>query len=498
MTNRHPRYILLALTMVILSLPALLSCNKDSDDDDNTYSYSTSQQTTLVTGFALQADADVLASLDSVHFTIDYDNGLIYNADSLPVGTDISGLKVTVQFLNSVSSAIFNITGATQQADTTIEYVSSMTKKLDFTGKTVLTVTSADETRTKDYEIKVLVHKINPDTLVWNQSWRRDLPGYDNQAIGHKVVKQGEVFRAMMYDGTNCRMLTATAPNQGVWENQTIALPFIPQVSSLTATDDALYVLDKDGVLYTSGDGTEWTSCGVVWHSLLGAYNDRVLGIIAGTDGYYHDEFPHTDGFTVTPVEDGFPVSHSSGMIETANDWTSSQQAMIVGGMDAQGSVLADVWGFDGANWGKINNVHSTALPAMTDATLFSYYTYQTLKGVRRYAPQQTWYVMGGRLADGSLNNKIYLSKTQGITWAVADSTIVQPGYMSDFYGAQAFIQFETLTPGAHQMPRQVQSLVTSWECPYIYLFGGYNAQGELLPYVWRGVYLRMTNYPVY
>ena len=167
MTNRHPLYILLALAMVTMSLPALLSCNKDKDEDDSTYSYSTSQQTTLVTGFALQADAEVLASLDSVHFTVDYDNGLIYNADSLPKGTDITELKVTVQFLNGVQSAVFSITGATVQPDTTITYTSSMSKTLDFTGKTVLTVTSSDGSQVKDYDVKVLVHKENPDTLVW-------------------------------------------------------------------------------------------------------------------------------------------------------------------------------------------------------------------------------------------------------------------------------------------------------------------------------------------
>ena len=188
---------LLAMAVALSSVLPMASC-RDKHNDDDEYSYSESTQTTLVKGFALQADAEVLASLDSVHFTIDYDNGLIYNADSLPVGTDISGLKVTVEFLNGVSSAIFKITGATQQADTTIEYTSSMTRKLDFTGKTVLTVTSSDQTQVKDYEVKVLVHKYNPDSLIWNQSWRRDLPGYRASAVAHKVVEQGGVFRAMM------------------------------------------------------------------------------------------------------------------------------------------------------------------------------------------------------------------------------------------------------------------------------------------------------------
>ena len=64
------------MAVMLLSLPALVACNHDDKDDDSVYSYSDSEQTTLVTGFSLQPDAEVLASLDSVHFTIDYDNGL--------------------------------------------------------------------------------------------------------------------------------------------------------------------------------------------------------------------------------------------------------------------------------------------------------------------------------------------------------------------------------------------------------------------------------------
>lgn len=498
MINKSLLYSLLAMAVALSSMFTFGSCKKDKDDDD-VYSYSTSTQTTLIQNFALQADAEVLANLDSVHFTIDYNNGLIYNADSLPVGTNITGLKVTVEFMNTVSSAIFTITGATEQADTTIEYTSSMTRKLDFSGETVLTVTSADGSQVKDYDIKVLVHKHNPDSLIWDQTWRRDLPGYRGSAIAHKVVKQGYVFRAMVYNGVECQMLKASAPNQGTWDKQTVALPFTPQVNTLTATDDALYILADDGVLYTSADGLNWTSCGVTWYSVLGVYDGRVLGIIAAADGYYHDEYPHVDGFESGLVEDGFPVSHASGMIVTDNGWTVSQQAMIVGGKDSQGNVLCDVWGYDGNNWGKINNIHSSVLPALTDATLFSYYTYKTLSGVRRYAPQQTWYVMGGKCADGTLNGKIYISSTQGVTWSEGDSIVAQASFMPKFYGAQAFVNEETLTPSAgYYMPRRVQAMVTSWQCPFIYLFGGYDDQDRLLPNVWRGVYNRMTNYPVY
>ncbi len=499
MTNRISRNILLVMALMLISLPTLMSCNKDKDDDDDIYTYSTSELTTLVQAFSLQADNNVLDNLDSVHFTIDYDNGLIYNADSLPLGTDISKLKVKVDFMNTVHSAVFKITGATRQADTTINYSSSMSTSLDFTGKTVFTVTSADASRVKDYEIKVLVHKMNPDSLMWPQSWRRDLPGYRYSAIGHKAVQQGDRYVILNYNGIESFLWTASTPNQATWNNQAVNLPFTPQIPSFTATDDALYLLATDGVLYTSADGLEWSSCGVTWHTILGSYENRILGIMHGADGYYHDEYPRTDDFNATPVEDGFPVEHSSNMIQTDNKWAVSQQSVIVGGIDSEGRLLRDVWGYDGNSWGKLNNVHSTALPALADATLFPYYTYKAQSGVRRYSRQLTWYLMGGRLADGKLNGTVYLSSTQGVTWTAGDSTIAQPGYMTKFYGAQAFVQNETLTiSGASHMPRRVKVAVDSWECPYIYLFGGYNDQGALLPYVWRGVYNRMTYYPVY
>lgn len=498
MIKRNPLYFFPVMAVLLLSLSVLVSCGKD-DDDDSTYSYSTSTQTTLVTGFALQENSDVLASLDSVHFTVDYDNGLIYNADSLPVGTDISALKVTVEFMNTVKSGVFTITGATVQADTTITYTTGMTKSLDFTGKTMFTVTSADETQVKDYEIKVLVHKVNPDSLAWPMSWRRDMPGYDAGAIAQKTVKQGDLYRTLAYNGMTCTLLTATAPNQGMWDSQTVNLPFTPAISSLVASDEKLYMLANDGALYSSPDGMEWTSCGVTWHSLLGVYDSRVLGVFAGGDAYYHDEYPRSEGFEASRVEDGFPVAHASDMLVTDNTWTVSQQAIIVGGIDSNGNLVKDVWGFDGNTWGKINNGHGTSLPGIVDATLFPYYTYRSLAGVRRYAPQQTWYLMGGKLSNGTLNDKIYLSTTQGITWTVGDSTIAQPTYMPKFYGAQAFVNSERLSASAASyLPRRIQSFDGTWECPFVYLFGGYNDQGALLPHVWRGVYIRMTNYPVF
>ena len=495
MTNRTTLYIILAVLVMLSSLPLLSSCNKD--DDNNTYSYSTSKQTTLIRAFALQADSKVLESLDSVKFTVDYDRGLIYNADSLPVGTDITKLKVVVEFLNTVNSAVFNISDATVQADTAINYTTSMTQTIDFTGKTILTVTSADGSQVKNYDVKVLVHQVEPNMLVWAQSWRRDLPGYDYDLQAFKAVEKGSLMYALTWNGSQCALLTASEPSQATWNKQMLSLPFTPRVKTLVATDESLYMLAMDGTLYTSTEGMEWTSCGVKWYSLLGAYSDRVLGIVSDGDDYIYDEFPRPEGYSTSVVDESFPVSHSSNMVVVQNDWSSAPQAMIVGGVASDGHVIKDTWGYDGHHWGKINNIHSDALPCVADATLFSYYTFKSLSGVRRYAQQSTWYLMGGRKTDGSLNGDIYLSNTQGITWFKGDSTITQSDFMPKFYGAQAFV-CEEMLQASRRMPSRVTAPITTWQCPFIYLYGGYNAEGVLLPNVWRGVYNRLTNDPVY
>ena len=40
MTNRTALYLILAMAVMLSSLPTLVSCNKNKDDDDDTFYYS--------------------------------------------------------------------------------------------------------------------------------------------------------------------------------------------------------------------------------------------------------------------------------------------------------------------------------------------------------------------------------------------------------------------------------------------------------------------------
>jgi hypothetical protein len=43
----------------------------------------------------------------------------------------------------------------------------------------------------------------------------------------------------------------------------------------------------------------------------------------------------------------------------------------------------------------------------------------------------------------------------------------------------------------------RVTEAITEWECPYIYLFGGVDANGTLFDTIWRGVINRYTFKPL-
>ncbi|MBR6489132.1 MAG: hypothetical protein IKT03_01210 [Muribaculaceae bacterium] len=491
-------YILLALAVAL----GLQSCNKDDDNSGTTsldYSvYSTSS--TLVSSFSLKANTKILNNLDSVKFTIDQDRGLIYNADSLPRGTRINALLVEVSCASTVSSREFVIKNGTLLGDTTITYSNSSTDSIDFTGDVTLRITSADKLYVRDYKVKINVHTQDVDTLTWDASRRRDLPNVTSVLKASKTVQQGDKFLCLVDDNGKYVLSQSEDPLAGTWPKTELSFPFVPNVNSFSATTDALYILDENGELYKSDDmGASWTDCGVAWHSLIGAYNDRVLGVKADGSAWQHDEYPQRADFVPETIDDAFPVEGMSPLVMASNEWTSDQQAMTMGGIMQDGSMSNVVWGYDGETWAPLSADATQVLPALRDAVLFPYYTMVKSTGVS-WVKRVTWMVMGGRLANGQLNTTCYISRNQCINWSEGENSIQQPSYMPAFYGAQVYAYNRTQSSGTHLMsynPGHVTP-VTEWECPYLYLFGGYNSTGAALNSVWEGVLTGLTFKPVF
>jgi len=481
----------------------LAACNKDSDSNsESAYTFSTSKSTVLVDDFSLQANDDVLDNLDSVFFTIDFDNRVIYNADSLPVGTDVSKLLVNILFMNTVKSAVFTITGGKVAGDATIDYTTSSTDSIDFTGDVKLTVTSYDATNVATYDVKVNVHQQEPDSIMWNRGWQSGLPGIGGRVLQSKAVLKDNTIWVWTDNVNDYQVLSKDAGiNGGVlqWEEVTTSsqLDFTAKVSTFAASEDALYVLDDEGKLYSSADGVEWTDCGVTWSTIIGGYEDVVLGLIGSGEELMWDMYPRET--EPTEIDDDFPITGMSQLMMADNGWSKTRQAMFVGGMTKDGGVSNDVWGFDGFQWTIISDDRYNNLPEVTDAVMFPYYTYYVKPSNFKATRQESWFMLGGIKADGSINKTVYISTDQGISWAVADDEYQLPATVPYSYKGQALVRWEDVTFSDLRVRRRNapdQPLV-SWETPFIYLFGGIT-NSEWIEVIHRGVLLRMWWDPLY
>lgn len=478
----------------------LMSCNKKDEPNSSTITdYSVySGATTLVSSFSLKANTKIMSNLDSVHFTIDQDRGLIYNADSLPRGTRINALLVELTCASNVSAREFIIKNGTRQQDTTITYSTSKSDSIDFTGDVTLRITSYDKQHVREYKVKVNVHKMEPDSILWNVSKRRDLPGVASTLKASKTVTLSGAFLCLVNDNGNY-VLSESLDPLGPWNNRAISFPFEPQVNSLTATFEDLYILDENGQLFKSSDkGENWTDCGVAWHCLIGAYENRVLGVKDDGGTWIQDEYPHSENFIPTLLSEDFPVSGMSQLVIADNEWTDNQQAMFMGGVLADGNYSNAVWGYDGMQWGQINEATGNQkLPALRDALFFPYYTY--VVPYNGFTPKKhvTWMVMGGVLNNGQINTVSYVSRNQGINWSVGEKGIQQPSHIPAFYGAQAYT-FSRVQPRTMSYNPGQTTAITEWDCPYIYLFGGYAAGDAPFNSIWEGVLMRLTFKPVF
>lgn len=483
----------------LLVLAVTASCNKKDEEEEEISYRSSSTSTVLVGGFNLVADDDVMENLDSVFFTIDAENYEIYNADSLPVGTNITALKVNLTFNSTVSEALFNITGASEHKDTSFVYSSTETE-IDFTGKVTVNVTSYDKSASRKYTIKVNVHKMEPDSLYWNKSLRRDLPGVGSEITSQKMVQTTKGFTHLSKTDGQLMLSVADKINSDSWNSHTISFPGDPQVETLVAAGDVLYILNDDGELFKSEDGDSWTDCGVMWTWILGSYGDKVLGVL-DDGGYKHDEYPRGEGFTPAELEDGFPYKENSMMVYADNPWGVSQQGVIAGGRLPNGNASDCIWGYDGTSWGQINDsYHTDVIPRLLSPVIFPYVSFNTNTSTLRVTQLPTWFLMGGKGTDGAINSKVFVSLDQGILWSESSSKADLPDYVKPFSGAQVFVVTEKLSRPADLAPRRAGAVrpVTEWDCPYVYIVGGKDKDGKVINSIWKIAFNRLTFIPIY
>ena len=121
------------------------------------------------------------------------------------------------------------------------------------------------------------------------------------------------------------------------------------------------------------------------------------------------------------------------------------------------------------------------------------------------------WLLVGGRKTDGTPNRTVYMSYDNGVNWISAVDYMQLPEYITSLiqadpivleHGMNANLQDAWKKMPARQaapwmIKHELNGYELSWQCPYIYLFGGRDGEGRLSTTVWRGVLNRLTFTPL-
>ena len=490
----------------VVAVSAFVGCNTSGyEAGENTSS------SVAVYSFKLAKDDSVLAHLDTVFFSIDLVKGEIFNADSMPYGTCTERLVPVIRLLDGVSRCELTSVDA-EGKETVHNYVTNSTDSVDFSnGPVKLSIVSPDGLTSKDYQMKVNVHKVKSDSLVWTRTAMRSLPSNIAAPAAQRTVQLGNTLYCLTASASAASIATTDAPGADDWTVRSVALPDGADVSTFAAAGNSLYIL-ASGSLYSSADGGSlWTDTGCRWNSIYGAYADNLMGAKKEANVWTVEQYPSGASFALPA---GMPVSGVSVPLAFDFDMSVAPQMLFVGGVKADGTLSADTWAFDGANFACLSN---KALPkGLKNMSLVSFYTFRTnsIFITKRYSVLMAF---GGN--DGTANNrKVYISNDYGMTWAEGESLIQLPEQIPAMQNAQAYSyssviharssvwqEFETsaLIPGtAVLMPLELPlsratEPITEWECPFVYLFGGEKADGTLYNTIWRGTINRMMFKPL-
>lgn len=396
-----------------------------------------------------------IPDLGNVKFTIDQINGLIFNLDSLPFGTEIEKLICEIEYANTYSAASVDV--MQEAVGDTLEW--NRTDSLDFSQPVKFVVKAYDEITTKTYLAHVNIHTVIPDSLEWTQ-----LPTQlTGQAMReHKVI-------AKEYNGDECYFMYAKPAGlnlpyrlyfssaKGTMDWTQITLDGLPedglQLLQLTEYEGIYYLPSEDGSLYTSSDGQHWSivqnSPSV--HYLLGNVpeggrqtsamaviikeNEELLFASLNKEGTWE---------TGDKVPDQFPLT-GFGQVNFTSMY--HEYLMVAAGKDKNNKHLNNSWAtMNGRQWALLTNEENDYFLEKEGVSLGSY--------------DDKIFMIGGIDLTGKATNDIHQTLDKGLTWSKVDTLIVFPetfrerGYSSVIIDEDNFITIfgGRITPNGNEL----------------------------------------------
>lgn len=396
---------LLTAILCLISLSIGFSSCLKSDDEATEFSVST-----IVTAFGL----------DTVHgkhykFSIDQLNHVIFNADSMPVGSDTILNSILI---DTFSSSGYITSGITDTLLVTANNPQDLTLAINREGGMQFKIYSGDMSTWEIYTLHINVHQQEPDSMSWKQI--EGLPAsFATASLGDrlKVVSLGDsifIYSAAGGAGVKAYVADGTDPASYQWaEADADGLPANIDVSSVTASMGNLYAITDNGDVYTSADGISWSrseglSGGVT--ALLCSFTDRLAGIRTA-DG--------TQRFCITTAADGtwtdgdevegsFPTSRFSSTDLVSGTGT---ERVVLTGMPNSNNRVVPWMSMDGLRWGDMATSSAYYCPAVENPSI-TYYDEQ-------------YYIVGDSL------NTVYAS-TGGLAWSTTTTKFTLPEDIAD------------------------------------------------------------------
>lgn len=492
---------LFCCALVALGLSSCL----DSNDSETVV---TNYYNCIVTSFSLVDNSNVCAGLSGYSFTIDNyglsddsihalypDDGIIFNPDSLPYGTIADSIKISVSF-SSPDSAYLKLYGADGTLGQYAQFSTDSAYYFASYPDARMTLVARGGNR-KSYHIKVNVHKVVGDTIVWrdytDELWTgMDITDQRTDTIGSTLfwfVEEG----GRSYKASTSQLGEGSPLDWQPMADVVVAEGELLDLTTLYNWHGSLYAIGKtNGRLMTSKDGFNWevASGEYTFTSILGnqyktkdvygQWNSDSLNAIVKVDDAYHFAISAdaSDWHVAQQIPDNFPVTGFTRPIWTAarSDYGNlTSRLYITGGRTASGELVSSTWSCDG--WGdKVQGPNwvefaQDGLPGMYGASVLEY----TLDSDK---PKTFWLLHPGFTASGDVPTNrlfgkdyttLYFSEDSGVSWhrlsryytQYADNTpIGKVACNSAFFDPQTF---------------------------KMYFFGGRRADGTFKTSVWGG-----------
>lgn len=393
------------LTVTLL----LTSCIKSNDDNSSSLSNDTAivsfsigtlnryVRTTSSTGEETVTKTTVRGS--DYKFSIDEENYCIFNADSLPVGTDVKHVTCSVASMNNGVVYIKSLVGDTL-------YLVNSTDSLDFSEPREFKVFASDGSAYQTYQVQINVHQEEGEQFCWIQSpSNNEIASLEsikavmlNSALYVYGLKEGKTVGFMTTDG-NSWISLAEIDDKDAYQNMVV----IPE--------DAIYMI-ANGSLQKTTDGNTWTELvkdvavkRLIASSKLELYafdaDNKIM--VSMDDGLTWEEDELDESLSWFPIEETAYVCVPLRMTEYSDYILLAGISPVIGEIasvwrkiveyDIQG--LADKWVYM-----ERTDENQLALPQLKNLVMLSY--------------------DDGVLAFGAKDNQfspVYQSRDNGITW---------------------------------------------------------------------------------